>query len=295
MDWRPLAVALVLDATLGEPPAAVHPVVWMGRLLRWLETGAPTQSSGRLAYGGLVAVLAPLGWALMLGGLARWLPWPLQGVLLKPTLAGRALLEAGGQVHAMLAAGRLVEARARLRSLVSRPTDELDAALVSAAGIESLAENLGDTWVAPLLAYSVAGVGGAYAYRAANTADAMWGYRGSPYEWLGKAPARLDDLLSWLPARAAAAAIVLVSDARRRSFEVWRSDAQRTASPNAGHPMAAAAGAVGVRLEKAGHYMLNASARPPSADDLEEAFRLIRRAMALTAAVALALARRRGR
>ena len=75
---------------------------------------------------------------------------------------------------------------------------------MSSAAIESLAENFVDSWLAPLCAYSLFGLPGAYAYRAANTADAMWGYRAPRYEWLGKGVARLDDLLNWLPARVGA-------------------------------------------------------------------------------------------
>jgi adenosylcobinamide-phosphate synthase len=84
---------------------------------------------------------------------------------------------------------------------VSRRTDDLDSGLIASAAIESLAENYVDSWLAPLAAYSLFGLGGALAYRAANTADAMWGYRSAEYEWLGKGAARLDDVLNWLPAR----------------------------------------------------------------------------------------------
>ena len=98
-------------------------------------------------------------------------------------------------------------ARLALGALVSRPTAELDSGLAAAAAIESLAENVVDSWLAPLLAYALGGLPLAYAYRAANTADAMWGYRGTPYEHLGKVAARLDDALNWLPARFASVLI----------------------------------------------------------------------------------------
>ena len=138
--------------------------------------------------------------------------------------------------------GRVEEARRDLRWLVSGPTADLKhAGLVAAAAIESLAENFVDAWVAPLLAYALFGLGGAYAYRAANTADAMWGYRGSRYEWLGKATARLDDLLNWVPARVGALVMLGVGPRRAAAVEVWRRDARLTASPNAGQPMAVAA------------------------------------------------------
>jgi adenosylcobinamide-phosphate synthase len=161
-----------------------------------------------------------------------------------------------------------------LRWLVSRDTAALDAPLLAAAAIESLAENASDSVVAPLLAYALAGLPGACAYRAVNTLDAMVGYRGR-YEYLGKVPARLDDLLNIAPARLTgllivAAAALCGADARQAWRAMWR-DHATTDSPNAGYPMAAIAGALGVRLEKAGHYCLNAGGRAPTAEDVRRA------------------------
>ena len=99
-----LALAMLLDVGVGEPPRALHPVVWMGRLLTTLERRAPTQPRARLAYGALVALVVPAGWALLALLAQRALPWPLQVLVLKPTFAGRALLEAGGRVERALAA-----------------------------------------------------------------------------------------------------------------------------------------------------------------------------------------------
>jgi adenosylcobinamide-phosphate synthase len=206
---------------------------------------------------------------------------------LKPTFAGRALLDAGHRVRDGLHTGHLQKARNDLRSLVSRPTATLDSGLVAAAAIESLAENLVDSWVAPLVAYAGFGLGGAYAYRAANTMDAMWGYRTPTYEHLGKFAARLDDVLNWLPARAGALCLVLAGHRPRQSFLIWRRDARMTASPNAGHPMAAAAGQLGVRLEKRDTYVLNAEAPEPCEYALDEARLLVARGMLLAAGVVL--------
>jgi adenosylcobinamide-phosphate synthase len=213
--------------------------------------------------------------------------------LLKPTFAGRELLRAAGRVENALVRADLAAAREQLAALVSRPTASLDEGLVCAATAESLAENFVDSWVAPLVAYALFGMGGAYAYRAANTADAMWGYRTQRFEWLGKAAARLDDALNLLPARLAALLLLAVARERRRAFHVWRRDARLTASPNAGQAMALAAGVLGVRLEKAGHYVLNPYAPAPTARDVTCARHLVGRAMLLTAALALLLVRLR--
>jgi adenosylcobinamide-phosphate synthase len=284
---RALLVALVADACLGEPPAALHPVVWMGRCLDWLEAHAPRDERARVWYGLSVGLGLPLAWGAFGLAVERTAPWPLQALLLKPAFAGRALLEAGRRVEDALVDDDLGEARRALRWLVSRPTAQLDAGLVAAAAVESLAENLVDSWVAPLAAYACFGLGGCYAYRAANTADAMWGYRTPAYESLGKAAARLDDVLNFVPARLGALLLIVLGARGRTAVSVWHRDARRTRSPNAGQSMAAMAGQLGVRLEKRGSYVLNASERVPLALDVRGARRLVVAAMLASAAASV--------
>jgi adenosylcobinamide-phosphate synthase len=291
-----LLLALALDVLFGEPPEAFHPVVWMGRGLAWLETHAPrSDTSGtrsgwagaaRLGYGAISVIGWVAGWACVAGLFERLTPWPLQALVLKPTFAGRALLEAAARVEANLGANELASAREGLVALVSRPTSTLSHGLVAAAAIESLAENLVDSWLAPLLAYAFFGLPGAYLYRAANTADAMWGYRTPRYARLGKTAARLDDLLTFWPARVGALLLVLAGPRPGQALQVWRRDGHRTLSPNAGQPMSAMAGQLGVRLEKPGAYVLNAPAPEPSSVHIAAARQLVARAMLLAALLA---------
>ncbi len=278
---------MCLDVVCGEPPQRLHPVVWLGNAITFLESRAPASDPARFAYGTTVALILPLVAALLGYALERRLPWPVRAVLLKPTFAGKTLLDSAARVECSLATNRLTQAQADLRWLVSRPTHALDPSLVAAAAIESLAENAVDSWLAPLLAYGVFGVSGAYAYRAANTADAMWGYHTPTYEWLGKTAARLDDALNFIPARVAAPLLACVSPHPGSAVRIWRRDAARTTSPNAGQPMAAAAGALQLRLEKPDHYILHAEARRPTADDISSARHLVARAMLLGLGIAL--------
>jgi adenosylcobinamide-phosphate synthase len=276
-----VGLAVALDLLLGEPPERGHPVVGMGRLVAWLELRAPPGGAGRqLAYGvaaaavSLAAVTAP-AWLLerraRMGGLVGTVALALA---LKPTLAIRSLFDLVGRVESALRRGDLERARAAVARIVSRDVRDLDEPRVAAAAIESLAENASDSVVAPLLYYSILGLPGAYLYRMTNTLDAMWGYRGR-YEYLGKAAARLDDLLNLLPARlsavATAASCRVAGGSAAGVLGCALRDASRTASPNAGWPMAAMAGALGVRLEKVGHYTLNPEGRPPGAADLRRA------------------------
>jgi adenosylcobinamide-phosphate synthase len=270
-----LALALVLDLAFSEPPTPLHPVVWIGRLAGWLEQRAPRdQALAELTYGATltVAVVGSSAAAAviaqrLIGGMPSILHPVLLAVALKPTFALRALLEAGEAVRQPLAHGDLPAARQQLRSLVSRDTSDLSTELVASAAVESLAENASDSLVAPWLFYAVGGLPAAYAYRAANTLDAMIGYRGR-YEWLGKAAAHLDDALNWLPARLTALLIALASEQPVRALAIAARDHGLTDSPNAGWPMAAMAGALGVQLEKVGHYRLGDPRRRAQAEDI---------------------------
>lgn len=292
-----LAAALAWDRLLGEPPARLHPVVGMGALVRRLRRWEPRRPAAQLAFGGamvatVVGLSAAAGLVPSLPGLPAWLALPLATWLLTASFATRGLEEAGGRVASALEAGDLAGARAGLGWLCSREAGALDASEVAAAAAESLAENSSDSLVAPLFWYAVAGLPGALAYRAANTLDAMVGYRG-PTEWTGKAAARLDDLLNLLPARLAALLLLAVGAAARgasaaRGLRVLARDRRRTASPNAGWPMAALAGLLGVRLEKPGHYVLGGEGRPCGAADLRRAVRLARGTMLLAAGLLLA-------
>jgi adenosylcobinamide-phosphate synthase len=280
-----LLLSLLLDQWLSEPPNRWHPVAWLGSGLDRLERQAPRQPPGlALGLGIGLAGLAGLGSGLVGFGLERSLdrlPWPLRVALgaltLKPALSLRALADEATGVGWALAAGRLDPARTKLRALVSRETGQLAEAQVASAAIESLAENLSDSVVAPGLFYLVGGLPAAFAYRAANTLDAMIGYHGE-YEQLGKAAARLDDLLNLLPARLSAllllAAAWLGAGDGRRAWRTLGRDHGQTASPNAGWPMSAAAGALGRRLEKVDHYILGAEFAEPGAGDVRRAVRL---------------------
>jgi adenosylcobinamide-phosphate synthase len=297
-----LALAVVLDLAAGEPPARAHPVAGLGRALAALERRA--RSRGIAAGGAAVLAVTAGAWALAALGAAGarrlgWLGLTLEAALLKPAFAVRALAEAATGVAAALDAGDLHGARASLgRDLVSRPVARLSPGEVASAAIESVAENLVDSVAAPLLAYAVGGLPAAWAYRAVNTADAMWGYRTPRYERFGKMAARLDDLVNLGPARIAAAALVAGAalageDAAGAARVAWRHGG-RPASPNAGWPMAAMGGALGVTLTKPGAYRLGVGALPSSAG-IRRALGVFRVASALVVGIAAAAAAWRGR
>jgi len=278
-----LAGAVAIDALLGEPPARLHPVVWIGGCARWLIARAPARGRiAQLVFGAAVALLVPAAFAALAALALAYAPPPLDALvaigLLTSTFAARALGEAADAVRRPLADGDLATARRALRSLCSRDPSTLDATEVAAGAVESVAENASDSVVAPLFYYALFGLPGAVAYRAINTLDAMIGYRGR-YEYLGKAAARLDDLANLVPARLTAMLLlgagVLRRDPVARGWAILRRDGATTPSPNAGRPMAVVAGLLAVRLEKPGHYRLGDPLRPVEAATIDDAWHLV--------------------
>ena len=281
-----LLVALAVDHYLGEPSSRWHPVVWMGNFLNRLAPfvlpapSKPSETRDLKAFGlgalvwwaGVAIVLTvscSLQWAIL--QLPAVLAALVLGLALKPMLAFSMLRREVQAVEAALVVS-LVAGRERLSWLVSRDTAHLSASEVRESAIESLAENLNDSVVAPIFWFVIFGLPGAAVYRFANTADAMWGYKGlrngQNWEWAGKWAARADDVLSWLPARITA--LLLMSIAGNVSYRVLADEACKTPSPNSGWPMAAMALAMGVCLRKPGVYALNRQGRVPVAEDTEK-------------------------
>jgi len=276
-----VGVALAVDRRWGEPPAWAHPVVAMGRWLGWAGRPWPGRrpavalAGGTLAWAAGAVACTAAAWWLQQALWAAAGPQPalpaaaglalVFGLLLKPLLAWRLLRDEVLAVEAAL--GRSLDAgRRQVARLCSRDTSALSAVQVRETAIETLAENLNDSVLAPLLWWALAGLPGAVLYRYANTADAMWGYRGR-WEWAGKCAARADDALSWLPARLAG---VLLRPWPGH-WPALRREAGRTPSPNGGWPMAAMAQALDVTQAKPGVYRLHAGGRPATADDTHRA------------------------
>ncbi|MDO4905023.1 MAG: adenosylcobinamide-phosphate synthase CbiB [Lautropia sp.] len=291
-------LALWIDHRWGEPPARWHPVVWIGHCLQWMgeriapeidrHDGAASSVVSRKHSDLSVFVRGALAWCLGAGVTASlavtlqdlllrlpwWLAVPSMALCLKSMLSWAMLRDEVGSVEAALAQS-LTAGRERLGWLVSRDIGQLDETDVREAAIETLAENLNDSVVAPLFWFALLGLPGAVLYRFANTADAMWGYpaerHGRQWLWAGKWAARADDGLSWVPARLSA--LLLMLGAPRAQWRRLPSEARRTPSPNGGWPMAAMALRLGVRLGKPGIYCLNPSARSATAADTRRAQR----------------------
>jgi adenosylcobinamide-phosphate synthase len=274
-------LAMLLDRLFGEPPARLHPVVWIGRYLDWAGRGLTTLPPRRaFAAGavywmlGAVAFVAIYAMAeIALNGCPLWLRLLGVALLLKPLFALRLLIDEVQGVETALRRG-LADGRTHLSRIVSRDTSQLSAAAVRESALESLSENLSDSLVAPLFWFALLGLPGVALYRFANTADAAWGYRGQ-WEWAGKWAARADDVLSFIPARLTAATLFVVSATTPRSVTALATEARKTPSPNSGWPMAALALGLGVRLGKPDVYVLNPAGCEPGAIDVQRGTRRV--------------------
>ena len=339
--YAAVLLALFIDQWIGEPPPRWHPVVWMGNYLgwagRWLQARVVIGQSGAGDVAGAADKADAADWASFWRGAAVWwlgavlvllvagglqwlllqlpLGWAvlLLGVALKPLLAWRMLTDEVAAVEQQL--GQSLQAgQQQLARIVSRDVAALDAVQVRESALESLAENLNDSVIAPLFWFALLGLPGAALCRFADTADSMWGYRGNyrgqRWEWAGKWTARADDVLAWLPARITAVALALAgvvaswrkarpachlaacsssaasasqavdAETSTQSSSIYQRLAQLprqarcTPSPNSGWPMAALALVLDVRLCKPHTYTLHAQGQTAQACHIAQAVRL---------------------
>jgi adenosylcobinamide-phosphate synthase len=283
---RAVALGLLVDAVLGEPPAPTHPVALFGRTVRRIE-GATYRDSREA---GVVHAATGVGLGAAAGVVVR-----STALATYVAVAGRALWEAAGEVAVALDRGELDAARRLVPALVGRDPASLDEKELARAAVESVAENTVDAVVAPALWAAAAGAPGALACRAVNTLDAVVGHRSPRYERFGWASARLDDVAAYVPARVTA---VLVAAVRPRSARaVWQCvhrDARAHPSPNSGVAEAAFAAALGLRLGGESRYGERVEVRPPLGTgrpaEVEDIGRAVRLSQHVTAALAAGLA-----
>lgn len=295
-----ILAALVVDIALGDPRWLPHPVRLIGAAIsfgdRRLRTGSASQDArnGALLASAVILLSGFLAWAIIAiaGSLSAVLGACVAVVIAWTTLALRGLDSAAAKVSSALVAGDLAAARAALPALVGRDPQRLDRDGIVRAAVESVAENCSDGVIAPLLFLFLGGPVAAITYKAVNTLDSMLGYRTERYLHFGRAAARIDDLVNFVPARLTALLIVfaaeLISGRGPQAFGAWRSDAWRHPSPNAGVPEAAMAGALGIQLGGPAFYqgelehrpLLGQQELPPATEDIAGARNIVRLATA---------------
>ncbi len=304
--WQ-IAGALLLDALVGDPPAWPHPVKAIGWLALRCETFCRRFGDGGIAGSITVALVLAVTAAATAGLLAAarslhpWLGGAAAVYLLSTAVALRDLCHHAMRVHGALAAHDLDEARRRVGMIVGRDTGSLDEAGVIRAAVESVAENIVDGITAPLFYAALGGPVAAMCYKAVNTLDSLFGYRNARYARFGTPAARLDDAANFLPARLTGLVLVAAASCLgldgRRAWRILRRDRLAHKSPNAGHPEAAAAGALGIQLGGPAPYfgrlvdkpLIGDPGREPQPDDIATACRLARAATGLFCLALLAV------
>lgn len=307
-----VAFALELDAFLGEPPwlwrRLPHPVVLFGRAISIMEKsgnrrgmrGKKRRLFGSLGMIALILLAVSVGLGIMtLGGVGgKMITLPVEALLVAILLAGRSLDEHVRAVAMALKTGDLTASRQAVSMIVGRNPDRLDEHAIARASIETTAENLSDGVIAPAVFYLAFGLPGILAYKMINTADSMIGYKSARYFAFGWGAARIDDIANLIPARLTGLLLSLASPGHlSKAFSVMREDARHHRSPNAGWPEAAMAAVLGLSLAGPRLYGVRMSTdrainakgrREASADDILSGLRVMWRAIALFALIALA-------
>lgn len=271
-----LILAVLIDIIIGEPPAFLHPVVWMGKLISLFVVNAP--SNHRKFYGFLMVFFCA-GISILAGMLLVFLGNGTIGLIvaaffLKSTFSFRMLLLSALGIKKDLEKGDLEKVRIDLRTFVGRDTSKLNEHQSASAVIESVAESFVDGILSPLFYFLLFGLPGALCYRMINTLDSMVGYKKEPFAALGFAAARLDDLVNFVPARLSLMFIFIASFFTGKPLDAVKtciSDHNKTASPNSGWSMAAVSGALNVRLEKVGYHVLGNGYGEPEAEKITKA------------------------
>lgn len=254
-----IALGMVIDRLVGDPPTWPHPVRWIGRGIsrltkRWNQEPHAFRN-GFLMTALIVAIT--FGSVFLLVKSAYGFHWVLgifvEGVLIASGLAQKSLKDAAQEVYKPLVEENWALAREKLSWIVGRDTDTLDESEITRAVVETVSENTSDGVTAPLFWAFLLGAPGLWLYKAANTCDSMVGYKNQEFEKFGFASARLDDLLNFIPSRITGALILVLTENKRNltlreRFAEWRRDAKKHPSPNSGWLEAATAIQLGIEL-----------------------------------------------
>jgi adenosylcobinamide-phosphate synthase len=273
-----IIIAIIIDVIFGELPAKIHPVVWMGKVIDFFREyliNYRSKISGIILTFMAVMIFTLATYVLLRLSAFNYILYILvSSIILSTTFAIKVLLGSAENMKNDID-NNIEKARQSMSYLVSRNTMELNEEDLVSATIETLTENITDSIIAPLFYAFIFGVLGAVVYRVINTLDAMVGYKTPEKIKIGWFPAKLDDVLNFIPARITGVLIVIAAAFLRlnwgNAYKIMRRDARKPDSPNSGFSMAAAAGALDIKLEKIGYYEIGDELSPLTTDKITEA------------------------
>ena len=277
-----LTIGFILDLLIGDPNNPFHPVRGIGLLASKLETIFRKLLKNSLKIAGLIVwiITIILTFAITYGiifvcmKINKYLGIIVQGIIIYFCISARGLVVEGYKVIKYLNEGNIEKSRKQLSYIVGRDTESLDSKGITRAVIETIAENMSDGVIAPILFAGIFGAAGSMAYKAVNTMDSMFGYKNDKYIEFGYFPAKLDDLFNYIPARVTGILIIISSFFLKRdyknSFKIYKRDRYNHTSPNSAHPEAAMAGALDIQLGGANYYFGKIVEKPVIGDKIKE-------------------------
>ncbi|MEM4649633.1 MAG: cobalamin biosynthesis protein [Candidatus Bathyarchaeia archaeon] len=282
-----LGLAFIIDFLFGEPPALVHPTVWMGRFISFLKPKFKSLNSKRERINGVLIwflcflIFIPSVYIILtIIKKVNYIFYIFTAALvLKSTFAVKSWKFHIDPLIKALKEENIIEARKLVGKIVGRNTKELSKEQVASAAIESIAEGIVDGVTSPAFYFAIFGLSGAYAFRLANTFDSMIGYRDKEHINIGWFSAKMDTLLNFLPARLSAITMLLACLILKRDWKfanrILMRDKNLPLSVNSGWPMAAMAGILKVKLEKPNFYILGKELRSPTIEDVYLALKIM--------------------
>lgn len=279
---KELTIGFLLDLIIGDPQNPIHPIRLIGNLCSKLESLFRRILRESLKLAGLLTWISVILIVFLVSEFIVKVSFRtnfifgiiISGIMFYFTISTKALKVEGLKVIKFLLKEDIEGARKQLSYIVGRDTKSLDKEGILRAVVETIAENMSDGVVAPILYAGLFGVPFAFVYKAVNTMDSMFGYKNDKYKDFGFFPAKLDDVFNFIPARVTGyliviAAFILKMD-HKNAYKIYKRDKNNHSSPNSAHPEAAVAGALGLRLGGANYYFGKLVEKPTIGDELKK-------------------------
>lgn len=273
-----ILIGYIIDQIIGDPHGFPHIVIQFGKTISFFENHLYGMTNKRVS--GLLLVIFTLITCTGVPAVILTIAWYIspalyliiESIICWQLIAVKSLRIESFKVYDELEHGTLESSRNAIHMIVGRDPDALDKTGIIKAAIETVAENTSDGVAAPLLYIAIGGSLGGCFYKVVNTMDSMIGYRNDKYIDFGRAAAKLDDLLNYIPSRVCAIYMIVAAKINyldaSRAYKVWKRDRRKHASPNAGQTEAVMAGALGIQLAGDAKYFGKIIKKPSLGDDL---------------------------